>query len=319
MTRFTRVGAEAGAISLPPTSAPFAGGGGGGTNAAPPPLEALCAIAAGARTTRHATNSAAKSSLLLKVEGILFRTPTGLADGLALKELARLLSKVRPSGRGHQQLGSPVPRYRGLGVAWKLPDVSASVAKSFNAVSHEFGARAGCPADPGRAALAAVHPHERPRDQRDERERDGEHREVGDQRERAGHALLLLALQHLLVRQETAREAGLRRDLLRGNRLVLRQEDRHRDERVALLDAHRRLPASVHRNRLRRAVDARPDLLERIDDAAAALPGGDVHELGVVDRVPRVEADGGRDGALGAGLDLLQADLSALGTGVGQR
>src|SRR5215218_10031699 len=90
MTRFTRVGAEAGAISLPPTSAPFAGGGGGGTNAAPPPLEALCAIAAGARTRTHATDSAATSSLLLKVEGILFRTPTGLADGLALKELARL-------------------------------------------------------------------------------------------------------------------------------------------------------------------------------------------------------------------------------------
>src|SRR5215212_8664202 len=96
MTRFTRVGAEAGAISLPPTSAPFAGGGGGGTNAAPPPLEALCAIAAGARTTRHATNSAAKSSLLLKVEGILFRTPTGLADGLALKELRAFSRRFAP-------------------------------------------------------------------------------------------------------------------------------------------------------------------------------------------------------------------------------
>jgi hypothetical protein len=50
----------------------------------------LCAIAPGAKTSGHATHSATTSSLLLKVEGILFRTPTGLAVGLALKELARL-------------------------------------------------------------------------------------------------------------------------------------------------------------------------------------------------------------------------------------
>src|SRR5215210_100577 len=141
ITRLTRRGAEAGAMSRPSTSAPFAGGGGGGTNEAPPPLEAFWAIAPGARTSRHATESAAISSLLLKAEGILFRTPTGLADGLALKELARLLSKVCPSGRGHLQPGSPVPRYRGLGVAWKLPDVSASVAASLM-LSHTSSARA---------------------------------------------------------------------------------------------------------------------------------------------------------------------------------
>src|SRR6185503_18971888 len=41
------------------------------------------------------------------VEGILFRTPTGLADGLALKELARLLSKVRPSGHTATTLVPP--------------------------------------------------------------------------------------------------------------------------------------------------------------------------------------------------------------------
>src|SRR5688572_23333155 len=101
----------------PSTSAPFAGGGGGGTKEAPPPLvvDELCADPAGASTSRHATDSAAASSLWLKAEDILFRTPTGLADGLALKELARLLSKVRPSGRGH--LGSPVPRHSGFGVA----------------------------------------------------------------------------------------------------------------------------------------------------------------------------------------------------------
>jgi hypothetical protein len=70
----------------------LAGGGGGGTNEAPPPLVAdeLWAIAPGATTSGHAAHSANRSSLLLRVEGILFRTPTGLAVGLALKELARL-------------------------------------------------------------------------------------------------------------------------------------------------------------------------------------------------------------------------------------
>src|SRR5215208_1705168 len=166
MTRLTRRGADAGAMRRPSTSLPFAGGGGGGTNAAPPPLvAAVCAVAPGARTRRLATDNAATSSLWLKVEGILFRTPTGLADGLALKELARLLSKVRPSGRGH--LGSPVPRYRGLGVAVKVSDVSAMGAKSFNAVSHEFGPRAPSPAASPPAGLATVHAQQRPRDQRD--------------------------------------------------------------------------------------------------------------------------------------------------------
>src|SRR5215213_8125753 len=185
MTRFTRVGAEA-------------GGGGGGTNAAPPPLEALCAIAAGARTTRHATNSAAKSSLLLKVENILFRTPTGLADGLALKELARLLSKVRPSGRGH--LGSPVPRNRGLGVAVKLSELSANGRQSFSAVSHQFGSGAPSPAGTRGARLAAVDPQQRPPDHRDQRQRDRQHREVGGGGQRRRHALLALALEDVAVR-----------------------------------------------------------------------------------------------------------------------
>src|SRR5215207_5538212 len=125
-----RVGAEAGASRRPSTSLALAGGGGGGWKAAPPPVDAeVCAIALGAarKTQASASSSAAKGNLLKKVEGILFRTPTGLADGLALKELARLPKrKVRPSGRGH--LGSPVPRYRGLGVAVKLSDVSAGVA-----------------------------------------------------------------------------------------------------------------------------------------------------------------------------------------------
>src|SRR5215208_2770925 len=153
MTRLTRRGADAGAMRRPSTSLPFAGGGGGGTNAAPPPLvAAVCAVAPGARTRRLATDNAATSSLWLKVEGILFRTPTGLADGLALKELARLLSKVRPSGRSH--LWVPRSAYRGLGVARKLPDVSARAAGSFSAVSHEFGPGAASPPHASRAALA---------------------------------------------------------------------------------------------------------------------------------------------------------------------
>src|SRR5215210_5919429 len=87
-----RVGAEAGARSRPLTSFAFAGGGGGGWKVAPPPLidELCCAIALGTAASAHASTSAARSNLFTKVEGILFRTPTGLADGLALKELARL-------------------------------------------------------------------------------------------------------------------------------------------------------------------------------------------------------------------------------------
>src|SRR5215210_642140 len=184
-----RVGAEAGARSRPLTSFAFAGGGGGGWKVAPPPLidELCCAIALGTASSAHASTSAARSNLFTKVEGILFRTPTGLADGLALKELARLLNEeVRPSGRWHDHLGSPVPPYGGFGVAVKLSDVSASVADPFNAVSHEFGPRAPCPARPRRAALAAVHAQERPRDQGDQGERDREHREVGRQRQEAG-------------------------------------------------------------------------------------------------------------------------------------
>src|SRR5215217_1376488 len=168
MTCCTRRGADAGATRRPSTSAPFSGGGGGGTKVAPPEYEIDddCADAAGARTRAHANASATTcSSLWLKAADILFRTPTGLADGLALKELARLLSKVRPSGRGH--LGSPVPRYRGLGVAVKVSDVSAMGAKSFNAVSHEFGPRAPSPAASPPAGLATVHAQQRPRDQRD--------------------------------------------------------------------------------------------------------------------------------------------------------
>src|SRR5918998_6750589 len=103
MTRFTRRGAVAGAITRPPTSAASSGGGGGGWNVAPPLLFERPAEAGPARamTRSAASATAAHSSLMwLRDDGILFRTPTGLADGLALKELARLPQReVRPSGR----------------------------------------------------------------------------------------------------------------------------------------------------------------------------------------------------------------------------
>src|SRR3954452_3235794 len=134
ITRLTRVGADAGAITRPSTSAAFSGGGGGGSNVAPPPLGegeegSANAVPAPTGTSRHAAAAnAARSSLCeLTKDGILFRTPAGLADGLALKELARLLEgqEVRPSGRSH--LGSPAPRYRGFGVPARLPDVFESL------------------------------------------------------------------------------------------------------------------------------------------------------------------------------------------------
>src|SRR5918999_2289318 len=93
MTRFTRRGADAGGITRPSTSVASSGGGGGGSNAAPPLLFERPADAGAARlmTRSAASATAAHSSLMwLRDDGILFRTPAGLADGLALKELARL-------------------------------------------------------------------------------------------------------------------------------------------------------------------------------------------------------------------------------------
>src|SRR5215217_4021631 len=129
ITRLTRMGADAGAITRPLTSLAFSGGGGGGTKVAPP-LVGVSAVAgpASAASSRHAAASAAQRNSLLELTegGILFRTPAGLADGLALKELARLPREVRPSG-GFDHLGSPAPRYRGFGVPARLPDVSETL------------------------------------------------------------------------------------------------------------------------------------------------------------------------------------------------
>src|SRR5215218_5131095 len=95
ITRLTRVGADAGASTRPLTSVASSGGGGGGSKVAPPLVgrSAAMAVPPTAGTSRHAIASATQRNDLLGLTkgGILFRTPAGLADGLALKELARLL------------------------------------------------------------------------------------------------------------------------------------------------------------------------------------------------------------------------------------
>src|SRR5215203_3819427 len=90
ITRFTRVGAEAGAITFPSTSVASSGGGGGGSKLAPPVSGGEAAAGpASTSTSRHAAASATQRNEWLRrtVSGILFLPPTGLADGLALKEL----------------------------------------------------------------------------------------------------------------------------------------------------------------------------------------------------------------------------------------
>src|ERR671919_2986154 len=138
MTRLTLRGAETGAITRPSTSVASSGGGGGGSNVAPPLLFDRPADAGAARlmTSSSAAATAAQSSVMwLRDDGILFRTPAGLADGLALKELARLPGKeVRPSGCRH--LGSPAPRMRGLGVVGQASRCFDDVASWFSALLH---------------------------------------------------------------------------------------------------------------------------------------------------------------------------------------
>src|SRR5215213_9774807 len=95
ITRLTRGGADAGAITRPLTSVASSGGGGGGSKVAPPLVGVVSAMAvpAVAGNSRHAAAKAAQTTGFRGQAkgGILFRTPAGLADGLALKELARLL------------------------------------------------------------------------------------------------------------------------------------------------------------------------------------------------------------------------------------
>ena len=86
--------------------------------------------------------------------------------------------------------------------------------------------------------------------------------DVGDHDERARDVGLLLALEQLLVALELARELGSARDRLGRDRLVGREVDRQALHGGALVQAQRRLPVAVHRDRLGRPLDARRDLLE---------------------------------------------------------
>src|SRR4051794_38741932 len=108
ITRLIRSGADAGAITRPSTRVAFSGGGGGGSKVAPPPVGAgvvgsANAVPAATGARRHAVAAKAARSDFCELTkgGILFRTPAGLADGLALKELARSPERrVSPSGYG---------------------------------------------------------------------------------------------------------------------------------------------------------------------------------------------------------------------------
>src|SRR3954453_13542988 len=105
MTAFTRAGAEAGAITRPSTSVAFSGGGGGGWNVAPPPPllggeGSANAVAVATGASRQTAPMTTRTVLFeLTKGGIVFRTPTGLADGLSLKGLTRLPGlRAHPSG-----------------------------------------------------------------------------------------------------------------------------------------------------------------------------------------------------------------------------
>ena len=65
ITRLTRAGADAGAITRPSTSVAFSGGGGGGSKVAPPLVGvSAAAVPASAGSSRHATASAAQRATI---------------------------------------------------------------------------------------------------------------------------------------------------------------------------------------------------------------------------------------------------------------
>src|SRR5262245_40603377 len=97
ITRLTRVGADAGARACPLTTIASSGGGAAGTKVAPPVLDASAQAPGTATIAIAIAHANARSSRRCPMTGgdILFRPPAGLADGLALKELARLSKKER--------------------------------------------------------------------------------------------------------------------------------------------------------------------------------------------------------------------------------
>src|SRR5215204_4264300 len=121
-----------------------------------------------------------------------------------------------------------------------------------------------------RSAPAAIEPGQAPADHGDQPERDQADAEVGGQREPAGDALLLLALEVLLVEDELAAHRRLDRDPLRGDCRVLGHEDRESGDPASLVQAERRFPGAVHGDRLGDPVGAGGDGLELLDDALLA-------------------------------------------------
>lgn len=97
-----------------------------------------------------------------------------------------------------------------------LPDGSAGDLPPFNAFSNKFCARGGRPALARRPqGPARIDPQQGPREQGEQGDRDREHAQVGRGAQHTRDVLLALALKHLDVRPEVAREArggrGLRR------------------------------------------------------------------------------------------------------------
>src|SRR3954453_6393216 len=158
----------------------------------------------------------------------------------------------------------------------------------------------------GYGRLAAGEAQEAPGERCDEAGEDSEDDQVGADSEDGGDALLLLALEVLLVANEGPREAPAGRGLLHGDGRVGGKEDGHPGDGGALLESQCRLPVVVDRDRLGGAVDAGTDLLQLVDDAAAALPGGGVEPLGVVGGIGRIKLYCHVDAALGGRRGVLE-------------
>ena len=86
-------GAPAGGIARPLTILARFAGGGGGTYSAPPLASAPAVPAEAQQASDDAEDRSRTEGSDVAGRPQLFRTPTGLADGLALKELARLLER----------------------------------------------------------------------------------------------------------------------------------------------------------------------------------------------------------------------------------
>src|SRR5919205_4446919 len=94
MIAFTCGGASVGAIASPfgKRAALPGGWNSGSVGLAPPVLASASAVAGSAHVMTHAS-AAMQQRMYAGSPDILFRTPAELADGLALKELARFLER----------------------------------------------------------------------------------------------------------------------------------------------------------------------------------------------------------------------------------